>query len=218
MTLWFTSDTHYNHQKALEIMPFRPWKTIEEMNQGLIDNYNSKVSPEDICIFLGDIVLGRDKVHTVPEILGKLNGHKVMVYGNHDMAFDDNREGKRQAAIELYKQAGMEEVYLEAIMLDIVCERLDIILPEHIKHKVLLSHFPFYSSNGYNQEHDAKYKPCFPLEDNKLLLLSGHTHQKAPIDKNFRNINIGVDAWNWYPVSLDTIMKLYWKDIIPFSV
>ena len=35
MSLWFTADQHFYHKKLLD--PYRPFTTVEEMNQALID-------------------------------------------------------------------------------------------------------------------------------------------------------------------------------------
>lgn len=40
--VWFTSDTHFNSERTLELSK-RPFKTVEEMNNVLIKNWNSVV-------------------------------------------------------------------------------------------------------------------------------------------------------------------------------
>ena len=44
--LWFTSDTHFNHENILKFCN-RPFKDITEHDQKLIENWNSKISPDD---------------------------------------------------------------------------------------------------------------------------------------------------------------------------
>ena len=45
--VWFTSDTHFGHKN---VIPYcnRPWETVEEMNEALINNWNSVVKENDI--------------------------------------------------------------------------------------------------------------------------------------------------------------------------
>ena len=43
---WFTSDIHFWHRNVIQYSG-RPWTTVEEMNQGIIDNFNALVKPED---------------------------------------------------------------------------------------------------------------------------------------------------------------------------
>ena len=51
--VFFTSDTHFGHQNIIRFCN-RPWATIAEHDQALIDNWNAIV-PEDAVVFhLGD--------------------------------------------------------------------------------------------------------------------------------------------------------------------
>jgi calcineurin-like phosphoesterase family protein len=65
--------------------------------------------------------------------------------------------------------------------------------------KVMLSHFP-YQGEG-NRDLEERY-PEWRLRNVGLPLLHGHTHSKSRIGsvKN-RSVHVGVDAWNWGPVS-----------------
>ena len=38
--IWFTSDMHLGHEKALDFT-CRPWNQIDEMNEGIIANFIS---------------------------------------------------------------------------------------------------------------------------------------------------------------------------------
>jgi len=79
--LFFTSDTHFNH-KAIIGFCNRPWKSIEEHDQALIENWNSVVSPDDTVFHLGDFVFGG--FPKWKEIVEQLNGHIYLIRGNHD--------------------------------------------------------------------------------------------------------------------------------------
>jgi len=53
------------------------------MNEVLIKNWNSKVSPEDIVFHLGDFSFGhKDKIK---QITDQLNGIIFLIKGNHDV-------------------------------------------------------------------------------------------------------------------------------------
>lgn len=79
--IWVTSDTHYGHSNIIRYCN-RPYKDVEEMNQALITNYNSVVRPEDTVYHLGDF--GFMQVDKLKKILSRLNGNKILLYGNHD--------------------------------------------------------------------------------------------------------------------------------------
>lgn len=79
--IWFTSDTHFGHKNILEYeKEARPFKTLEEMHETLINNWNNTVGKKDTVYHLGDFAFGRDNIG----IAGELNGRKKLVMGNHD--------------------------------------------------------------------------------------------------------------------------------------
>lgn len=80
VNIWFTSDTHFGHRNIIKFCN-RPWNTVEEMDNALIENWNKVVKPEDIVFHLGDFAFatnGRWK-----EIINSLNGHIYLIVGNH---------------------------------------------------------------------------------------------------------------------------------------
>lgn len=79
--LFFTSDTHFDHKNIIKYCN-RPWETVEEMNQALIDNWNSVVGPDDTVFHLGDVTFGGNT--NLIEHVSKLNGHIILIKGNHD--------------------------------------------------------------------------------------------------------------------------------------
>lgn len=79
---WFISDTHFSHKNILEYEPTaRPFASIEEMNEAMIERWNSVVKPNDKVYHLGDFCMGGK--HNVA-IAGRLNGNKRLIMGNHD--------------------------------------------------------------------------------------------------------------------------------------
>lgn len=78
---WFTSDTHFGHKNILEYEKVaRPFATIEEMHEVMIDRWNSVVAVNDIVYHLGDFCFGRHWL----AIAKRLKGKKKLVMGNHD--------------------------------------------------------------------------------------------------------------------------------------
>ena len=43
--VFFTSDTHFNHTNIIRYCD-RPFRSTDEMNEKMIDNWNSAVGPE----------------------------------------------------------------------------------------------------------------------------------------------------------------------------
>lgn len=85
--LWFISDTHFGHAntflkfKQPNGEPMRPFTSVEEMNETMIQRWNAVVKPQDEVYHLGDVVM---KCNDPDAIMRRLNGHKRLVSGNHD--------------------------------------------------------------------------------------------------------------------------------------
>lgn len=84
------SDTHFYHENIIRF-DGRPFATIEEMNQTLIDNWNAVVHPTDTVYVLGDMFF-KAKNEQVVEVLDKLNGEIIYVWGNHERELKRNPE------------------------------------------------------------------------------------------------------------------------------
>jgi calcineurin-like phosphoesterase family protein len=86
MMYWFTSDTHFGHTNILKHDKGRfkrPWNTIQEHDEGLIERWNAVVQPGDVVYHLGDFAWHRD-VFNIEVLLGRLHGTKILILGNHD--------------------------------------------------------------------------------------------------------------------------------------
>lgn len=75
------ADTHFGHKKIIEFEHgHRPFSTIEEHDDELVLRWNDAVRKNDTVWHLGDVLFGTDAFTT----LGRLNGVKHLVMGNHD--------------------------------------------------------------------------------------------------------------------------------------
>lgn len=79
--LFFTSDQHFFHRNIIEYSN-RPFDSVEEMNEILIQNWNAIVGNNDWIYTLGDFSFGTIEQNI--EIVKYLNGNKVFILGNHD--------------------------------------------------------------------------------------------------------------------------------------
>lgn len=79
--IWFTSDTHFCHDRGFVYEP-RGFKNIDEMNAAIVERWNSVVKPWDTVYHLGDVMLNdNDKAS---EFFKQLNGQIYILRGNHD--------------------------------------------------------------------------------------------------------------------------------------
>lgn len=197
-TTWFTSDPHFGHfnKDGGGVIRFcnRPYKDMDEMMEKIRERWNKKVKPEDQVIFVGDVFFYLNKPEA-KKYLDSLNGRKILVRGNHD------RKPRE----------------MNAMGFDFVCEEMVILIANE---RVTISHYPFraprWKHNYFNLRHKLfkllKIKGSWGLDnrfysrrpENKgQFLLHGHTHSK--LRTRGRAIHVGMDAWNFEPVSMGEI-------------
>lgn len=82
MTIFVTADHHFNHRGVLGMCQ-RPFASVEEMNEFLVQAWNSVVGPRDEVWHLGDFALG-GTADELAAIFKRLRGRKILVRGNHD--------------------------------------------------------------------------------------------------------------------------------------
>lgn len=83
--IFYIADWHYAHANVMHY-DSRPFKSVDEMNEALIKNWNNVVSPEDTVYILGDMFWCNTT--EAINVLDKLNGQKILVKGNHDRCRD----------------------------------------------------------------------------------------------------------------------------------
>ncbi len=196
MTIWFTSDTHFSHKNSMRYCG-RPFFTTEQMDEAMIANWNRLVKPEDTIYHLGDVTMhAANLVHIMP----RLNGHKILIIGNHDLIYPYfEKRGKKfmdkmwdvyQGVFHEIHPSGYEVLFVRDSLLDPLLTRL--------------SHFP--TKDCYEPRHQDKHD-AFKPKDTGILNICGHVHQAWL--KRGNNINVGVDVWNFEPVSLETVVSLW---------
>lgn len=75
---FFTSDTHFSHYNIIRYCN-RPFNSSNEMNDVIVENWNSVISQEDEVYHLGDVCFG-----DFDNIRSRLNGKIYLIKGNHD--------------------------------------------------------------------------------------------------------------------------------------
>lgn len=130
--IWFTSDLHLSHQAEFLWRP-RGFANQKEMNEALVENWNSVVKPEDEVYNLGDMAL------TDPEdalkYLKQLNGKHWWIYGNHDT--------KRKINLFIDEVDNLFEIGYAWIL-------------KEGKHSFYLSHYPTLTAN-FDDKHFSQH-------------------------------------------------------------
>ena len=86
--IWFTADTHFGHKNIIKYCN-RPFDSIEQMDQTIIDAINNNVQPNDVLWHLGDFCFApRKKYYDI----AKFYRYRIfcknigLIFGNHDRA------------------------------------------------------------------------------------------------------------------------------------
>lgn len=188
--IWFTSDHHFGHQNIIKYTN-RPFESVPEMDEMLIQYHNELVKPDDIVWHLGDLALGtfEDSIQKA----ARLNGQKVLIPGNHDRVWSKEKPARQERFKPMYEEAGYR-VFPEQVSL-FSTGFAPGPNPEYI---ALMSHLP---SEGDSHGED-RYSEMRPETD--LPILCGHVHDEWATKG--RNFNVGVDVHNFRPVHLDEVL------------
>ena len=173
--IYFTSDLHLGH-KAIIHMQNRPFDSVDEMNEVLIDNINRIVMPNDKIYFLGDMA------HHIPfeerdRLIKKIRcRNRYLIIGNHDLRGGDGEAGYDPALFIWMKQYTKESLS---------------------GNRIIMMHYPILS---WDKMHGGS------------IMLHGHIHagpeyNEKNIKDGIRRFDVGVDANDYKPVSIDTILS-----------
>lgn len=221
MTVFFTSDTHFGHERIITLSD-RPFKDVTDMNEALVRNWNAVVGPDDHVYHLGDVALGGIE-HSMA-YLSRLNGRKTLVTGNHDRIFHDPEHGNREKH-ERYRtrfrplyQQHFQHVVEGTVDEDgnptgaaelLLLPGIEVNLTTKVNSAssvLRMSHFP-YTGDSHDK---PRFDQIRPVDDGKTLV-HGHTHQHDVVSRSAKGtlqIHVGVDSWDYRPVSIDEITAL----------
>lgn len=190
--IWFTSDTHFGHARILELSN-RPFHSIHHMNDEIVKRWNKVVHPDDVVYHLGDVALG--PIHESLANVKRLNGEIHLRLGNHDRPFMVASKGAEKVAqwTQTYLDNGFKSVNGNGIVWG-------------INTPLLMSHFP-YDGDSHG---DERYREA-RLPDNGIPLVHGHTHSSEVVTRSkcgTLQIHVGMDAWDFRPVSLDEVARI----------
>ncbi|MCC4222975.1 hypothetical protein LL295_05560 [Vibrio campbellii] len=80
--MWICSDLHFHHENVLRYQrDTRQFDTVHDMNEAIIDHWNSAVSNDDVVFDLGDMFFC--SLEECEAILNRLRGNIIHLAGNH---------------------------------------------------------------------------------------------------------------------------------------
>lgn len=187
--VFFTSDSHFNHDKEF-IYKSRGYSNRYEHNDALIAKINEVVRPQDTLIHLGDFCLNITPPE-FEEILRRINCNNILyIWGNHNSCirrmYEETLAGEYQRNdIEVYPYAVGKITYLGYYK--------ELIVNGHM---IVIHHYPHQI---FNQMQKGAWQ------------LSGHSHYTNPTTQLEHPDNKILDVgWDGHgkPLSFPEIQKI----------
>lgn len=101
--IYYIADTHFGHENVRSF-DRRPFSDAAQMEQTLMQNWNARVTEDDIVYVLGD-AFWKNEENSI-QIMQQLNGHKHLIQGNPDRV--KGRLRLYWESIELYAEVNDE--------------------------------------------------------------------------------------------------------------
>jgi calcineurin-like phosphoesterase family protein len=192
--LFFTSDTHYAHSNICSATTnwsessnlTREFKSLDHMNNTLVNNINCMVGEDDILIHLGDWSFGGfEKVQEFRDRILCKNIHLVL--GNHDHHIERNKEGIQSlfSSVQNYLRLEVKRPINKATT---------------EKFTFVCMHYPIASWHDMNQG---------------VIHLHGHVHLPPHLRlADGKAMDVGVDGNGLEPLSMNEVLSLMDKQPI----
>lgn len=181
---FFTADLHFGHKNIIRY-DNRPFFTVGEMDNALIDNWNSVVRDKDDVYILGDVSWYPG--HETASLLNVLKGRKHLVVGNHDGVILKSSQAQHQfVEIVTHKEIDVETEFYGKI-------------------HVVMDHFyqPFFNHSHYGAVMLYGHTHNGECHEEELKI------QDMLDEDGFRSeaYNVGCMHWDYTPVTLGNILS-----------
>lgn len=181
--IYLTADQHFGHKNIIKYSN-RPFSSVEDMDQRMLDNINRMVGPNDILYILGDFTMGSS--------ISRNQKYRDQIICNHVYLIRGNHDKQRYCTARTFQT--VKEYHVIA----------------YAGTHFYLYHFPDTSivKSPLDYRHfDSKDIP-------NTILCHGHSHySKMYNDTNRKKgrllFDVGVDANNYRPVSVNDILEFF---------
>lgn len=137
------------------------FSSVEEMNEHMIERWNSVVKQGDTVYHLGDVVMGANSENWMKLNWGRLNGSKRLIVGNHD-------DVKMLSTGGWFKKVSMWRMF-----------------PEF---SCVLTHAPIHASGLLKQPRGST--AVWPDDTDVLMNVHGHIHQNKSPQGPYMNVSV----------------------------
>lgn len=182
---WFTADTHFGHNNIIRYSN-RPFTSVEEMDDVIINNINNLVQPGDTLWFLGDFCFGpRDpeRFYRVAESYrNRIECNNIiLIWGNHDPNRFAHKREERDSAGK-FRRLFKDDYDLKQTTV--------------MGQKIVLCH---YAMRVWDKSHHGAWH------------LYGHSHGSLPDDPNSLSFDCGVDCHDYKPLNFNEVGEIMKK-------
>lgn len=185
-SVWFTSDTHYNHSNFCsstsqwsDKSKTRVFESLQDMNDTIVKNINDLVCKNDYLFHLGDFSFGG--IEYISEFRKRINCKNVhLILGNHDLHISNNDDN-----VQRYFSTVKDYLYLK------INRQVN---NQTIKERFVLFHYPIASWNGLHRG---------------VIHLHGHTHlpKEIRISKG-KSMDVGIDGNDYFPILMEEVLDI----------
>lgn len=216
-TIHYTSDLHFFHEKVAKIRGFEDSLTHDRV---VVENWRATVKYGDTVYVLGDIAGDHRTTQESLKLLMGLPGEKILIAGNHDPFHPRNKDfprwqimlgayGMRSAPFARRKMLG-QDVYMSHF--PYVRDRPGV-EPRNMADRLRNEGHWLLHGHTHGTE---RMTVSYGLYENQLFdITPSNPHWSkvrelhAEFPRNvYREIHVGLDAWNLTPVSQDQIIQI----------
>lgn len=176
MEVFFTSDLHFGHKNVMRFDD-RPFASVEQMDATIVQNWNKKVSRSDQVYILGDI--SWYNVQKTEELLSSLNGHKFLIYGNHDNKILSAARRTCDAVMNYH------ELHLQG------------------NNHLVLMHYPITFFNRHHYGATMLYGHVH--NSHEWQFVKNYQRELHELDIKCNMCNVGTMVWNYEPATFEEI-------------
>lgn len=177
--VFFTSDLHFRHGNIIKYCN-RPFETVQEQTEKLIENWNKTVPDTATVFILGDFAFASKNQWR--GILNQLTGKKYLILGNHDRHNDIPEE-----------------------MFEGICDLATVVIKikEHEYKTFILSHRPILCWEGSDS---GTIMLNGHIHSGPNIELTGDTLMYQFL-KDKLCWDVGVDNNNYKPISVEEVLE-----------
>lgn len=173
---YFSSDFHVEH---LNMARNRGFISAKEMEDCIVDNFNSIVSKRDIFFHLGDFYWTND-MEGIRKFIAKLNCKKIIfLKGNHDKPLMKFMKATKNSRLELHS---------DYFLKDNGCNL-------HLYHYPIFDYDGRYNTENYGEKYWHLYGHQHNRQNGELMGIKGA-------------VNVNVDMNDYKPLNIDDIKRI----------